>query len=274
MMDKAHISKVVGVPLEVISFLFKERNIDFLYDWQCDCLDKISKVPEESVLLCLPTSGGKTLISEILALRYLVSIDRNERRDVVLVLPFISLVQERIRQLGAIADRFDFHLEEYAGLKGRIPPNIRRRSRSLFVCTIEKADLLCDHLILMNKMKTVGLAVFDEIHMLNEEKRGPTIERLLTKIRLVQMKLNSHLRILSMSATLDYDNHLGTFLNVSTDLRYHFRPVNLSEFVCMKRNEVHRVVKKNKGMRRVEFARYIGLRRSILKNKLGSVFLR
>lgn len=56
-----------------------------------------------------------------------------------------------------------FHLEEYAANKGRYPPLKRRMRRSLYICTIEKANSLINSLIENNRMAELGIIVVDEV---------------------------------------------------------------------------------------------------------------
>jgi hypothetical protein len=60
---------------------------------------------------------------------------------VLLVLPFVSLVQEKVAALSLLARETGqkFVVEEYAAGNGRIPPIRRRTTPALFIATIEKA---------------------------------------------------------------------------------------------------------------------------------------
>ena len=59
-----------------------------------------------------------------------------------------------------------FHLEEYAASKGRYPPIKRRMKRSLYICTIEKANSLVNSLIENDRMIELGIVVVDEVRSL------------------------------------------------------------------------------------------------------------
>ena len=61
-------------------------------DWQKDCLTRNELKAGENFLYILPTSGGKTLVAEILIMKCLLC----HKKNAVLVLPYVAIVQEKV----------------------------------------------------------------------------------------------------------------------------------------------------------------------------------
>ncbi|CAG5019053.1 unnamed protein product [Parnassius apollo] len=224
---------------KITKSLFKTyRNIEKLYDWQEECLNLDAIHERRNLIYALPTSGGKTLVAEILMLREVM----NRKHNALFVLPFVAIVQEKIWSLSPFAVQLDFLVEEYAAGKGHIPPKKRRKKNSIYIATIEKGLALIRSLIELDRLDEIGLIVVDELHLIGEEGRGGTLETLLTTV----IFANKGIQIVGMSATIGNLNEIAQFLQADVFQR-EFRPVELMEYVKLG-NVLNRIVWNENGM--------------------------
>ncbi|XP_012263144.2 helicase POLQ-like [Athalia rosae] len=212
-----------GLPKKVKNIIEKVKGITDLYEWQDECLNLAAIHDRRNLIYALPTSGGKTLVAELLMLKEVVA----NKKNAIFVLPFIAIVQEKARSLAPFALELDFLIEEYAAGNGKYPPRKRRRKNTIYVCTIEKGLGLINSLIEKERLSEVGMIVIDELHLLGEDGgRGAILENLLAKV----MCSKSKPHIIGMSATIGNLNDIASFLNAEVYTK-DFRPVELKEYV-------------------------------------------
>ncbi|XP_050447937.1 helicase POLQ-like [Cataglyphis hispanica] len=210
------------LPHTVKKLIQEIKGIYELYQWQDECL-KLAIRTKKNLIYALPTSGGKTLVAEILMFREIIC----NKKNTIFILPYVALVQEKVQSMAILALKLGFLVEEYAGAKGRYPPIKRRRKNSIYICTIEKALGLVNSLIETKRLAEIGIIVIDELHLLGESGgRGATLEGLLTKI----MFFSDTIRLIGMSATIGNLKEIAQFLNADT-YSQNFRPVEITEYV-------------------------------------------
>ncbi|XP_041614410.1 helicase POLQ-like isoform X8 [Vulpes lagopus] len=211
-----------SLPSKVRDLYVQFKGIEKLYEWQHTCLTLNSVQERKNLIYSLPTSGGKTLVAEILMLQELLC----RRRDVLMILPYVAIVQEKISALSSFGIELGFFVEEYAGSKGKFPPIKRREKKSLYIATIEKGNSLVNSLIETGRISSLGLVVVDELHMIGEGSRGAILEMTLAKV----LYTSKTTQIIGMSATLNNVEDLQKFLQAEY-YTSQFRPVELKEYL-------------------------------------------
>ncbi len=99
-----------GIPKQICQ-AYHAAGVQQMYEWQAECLQQHRDATAGgqgaggNLLYSAPTSGGKTLVAEVLLLQRLLST----KQKALFVLPYVALVQEKARRCdrpdGAAADR-------------------------------------------------------------------------------------------------------------------------------------------------------------------------
>lgn len=113
-----------GLPMEVKHLLKKYRKIDNLYEWQSRLMEQLMN-SDGNVVYSVPTSGGKTLVAELMIIREMLV----HKRNTLLVLPYVSIVQEKLKSMYPFAEKLGFMIEEFAGSRGHLPLKMRRKMK-------------------------------------------------------------------------------------------------------------------------------------------------
>ena len=201
--------------------IYQQRGVRKLYEWQEHVLTRDDVAQGANFVYSLPTSGGKTLVAEVLLMRSLCS----RGKSALLVLPFVSIAEEKTLALQAFGDALDFGVEGYYGTCGRFPPPV---APCVFVATIEKANSLLNHMCDEGRHDEIACVVVDELHMVGEPRRGTTLELFLSKV----MAVNHRTQIIGMSATVPNLPTIAKWLGAACFV-CDFRPVPLKQYsVC------------------------------------------
>jgi len=201
--------------------ILKEHEISEFYPPQAKALPYALKA--ENLVLSIPTASGKSLVA------YLAIVNRLliEGGKALYVVPLKALAREKYEEL---------QLFEKLGLKvgistGDLDDSDPRLARfDIIVCTSEKADSLLRHRV--NWMNKIKVLVIDEIHLIHDPSRGPTLEVIISHFK----ALNPKTQIIALSATIKNATELSIWLD-SKLIKSDWRPVPLREGVFYK-NEV------------------------------------
>eukprot|EP00760_Papus_ankaliazontas_P019513 PhM_4_TR18031/c1_g1_i3/m.37170/K02349/POLQ; DNA polymerase theta len=218
-----HDLEVFSVPHVVIREYVK-MGVRQLYPWQKACLETPGVLPSAStstnLVYCAPTSGGKTLVAEVILIRRYVA----QKRKSLFVLPYVAVVEEKTGYFSTLLEPLGATVQCHAGKKG----GQRYISGDVGVCTIEKANNIINEAIQNGKLSEIGLIVVDEAHMIDDPYRGYLLELMLTKLMFCGASLD--IQIIAMSATLPNASVLATWLRDAAFFATDFRPVPLRQF--------------------------------------------
>jgi helicase len=175
----------------------------------------------KNLVLASPTASGKTLVAELCILQHVVE----HRGKAIYLAPLRALASEKFKEFqrySAIKKSNGDHVR--AGIStgdyDSSDPWLGRYD--IILCTNEKADSLLRHKAPW--MSELTLVVADEVHLLTEQQRGPTLEVVLTRLT----EINPNIQVLALSATVRNAEEVGSWLkagSVTTD----WRPVPLRE---------------------------------------------
>jgi helicase len=166
-----------------------------------------------------PTSSGKTFIGEMAA----VKAARANGRVFYLV-PQRALAEEKFREFRARYGPIGLDVVVSSRDHREHDAQIRDRQFELAIVVFEKLRALL--VSQPNLLADVGLVVIDELQMLTDAERGPTLELLLTKLRMAPRGP----RIIGLSAVLGQADLLTRWLGAKL-LMDERRPVELRKGV-------------------------------------------
>jgi len=87
-----------GLPQQLVEN-FTNLGIRSIYPWQSECLLRSGALKgEQNLVYTAPTGGGKSLVADILMLKRVIQ----SQKKALLVLPYVALVQEKLRWLRKI----------------------------------------------------------------------------------------------------------------------------------------------------------------------------
>lgn len=207
---------------EAAKSLLVEHGYDELYPPQEEAV-RAGVLDGKNLVLASPTASGKTLIAEFAILKHVLEKDGKA----LYLTPLRALASEKYEEFQKYTrlsksdgrrlrvavssgdyDRADYHLGTY----------------DVIIATNEKADSLLRHKAPW--VSELSIVVADEVHLLTEPDRGPTLEVVLTRLT----KLNPRMQLLALSATVRNADEIGEWLN-AVPITTEWRPVPLLEGV-------------------------------------------
>jgi len=217
--------KVTDLPLneEVKEVLLKSGIVE-LYPPQVEAI-RAGALNGRNLVLASPTASGKTLVAELCALKHVT-----EKNGKTLYLtPLKALANEKYVEFQKYKtvhkpDGKRVKIGISTGDYDSSDPWLERYD--IIITTNEKADSLLRHRAQWTEQ--LSLIVADEVHLLNDAERGPTLEVVLARL----MQINPDVQILALSATIKNTDEIAEWLKAEA-ITLEWRPVILKEGVLL-----------------------------------------
>jgi len=192
----------------------KNKKIEEFYPPQEEFVKR--RLYEKNCIVSTPTASGKTLMAILAAIKTL-----EKRKKVLYTSPLVALAFEKYEEFSKFFNEYKVAIS-VSDFDSSDP---WLQNYDLIVATNEKVESLIRHGA--EWIRDVGLLILDEIHLLTDVSRGPTLEILITKMR----KIVKNLQILGLSATIKNAEELANWLEAEL-LKSDFRPVKLYQGVA------------------------------------------
>jgi helicase len=201
---------VPGLP-EGVAARLHEEGIEELYPPQAEAVER-GVTTGESVVAAVPTASGKTLVAE---LAMLSAVQRGGKA--LYIVPLRALASEK---------KAEFERWEALGVDVGVSTGNYESSgewlasRDVIVATSEKVDSLVRNDAPWIDQLTCVVA--DEVHLVNDRNRGPTLEVTLAKLR----RVNPGLQVVALSATVGNADEIADWLDAGL-VDSDWRPIEL-----------------------------------------------
>ena len=197
-----------------IKTVIKQDGITDLYPIQAKALRPI--LEGKNVFVSIPTASGKSLLGYIAILNRVLKGGKG-----LYIVPLRALASEKYDDLIKFSN---------LGVKVTVTTgdydqdDSKLKNYDIIIATSERADSIMRHR--SSLINDIRVLVADEIHLINERERGPTMEITITRL----MKENPQIQVIALSATVSNSEELATWLNAE-HIKSDWRPVKLREGV-------------------------------------------
>jgi helicase len=197
-----------------IADILKEQGIEELYPPQEAAVGPA--LLGENLVLAIPTASGKSLVAYLAILASVLKGGKS-----LYIVPLRALAAEKFEELKAF-EPLGVRVGMSVGDYDSVDPNLEKFD--VLVATSERADSLLRHRT--NWLQRLTVVVADEVHLINDGDRGPTLEVTLARLR----QVNPKAQVLALSATIRNSAELARWLQAE-HVTSEWRPVPLKEGV-------------------------------------------
>ena len=211
------------VPPEIIH-LWQTRESERLLPLQEQAVRRYDLFGKSNLLIQAPTSSGKTFIGEMAAVQTAL-----RRKKVVYLVPLKALAEEKWADFREKYTPYGMRVIISTRDRREFDQDFERGAFSIAVVVYEKlAQLLVRR---PERVAEIELIIADELEILSDPERGPSIEVLLTRLleggaSCLDLPRNGGSRVIGLSAVIGQADRLAEWMKAGL-LSYDRRPVEL-----------------------------------------------
>ncbi len=199
-----------------ITSMLRDEGIEELYPPQEEAIRPA--LAGENLVLSIPTASGKSLVAYLAMLNSVLKGGK-----ALYIVPLKALASEKYDDLVKF-ETLGIRVGESTGDFDRIDPKLSKYD--IVIATSEKVDSLLRHRT--KWLRQISIVVADEVHLINDPDRGPTLEVILVKFR----TFNPEAQLIGLSATIRNSSELADWLGARL-VQSDWRPVPLKEGVYL-----------------------------------------
>jgi helicase len=197
---------------ENLKLRYLDSGIEELYPPQAECV-QTGMLEGKNLLVSIPTASGKTLIAEMAMHTHIT-----KKGKCLYIVPLKALASEKFDEFEGKGVRVGIATGDFDRRDDSLGRN------DIIVATSEKVDSL-----LRNRaswIQDITLLVIDEVHLIDSDNRGPTLEMVIAKLRY----RNPEMQVIGLSATIGNPQLLAGWLGAEL-VTSTWRPVDLRQGV-------------------------------------------
>ncbi len=208
---------------KVIDFL-KSEGYEELFEPQEQSVKAGLFDEKKNFLITIPTASGKTLIAMLAILSHL----SKHKTKVVYLTPLRALTSEKFEEFKKL-EKLNLGRKIKVALSTGDSKEKKEKLEDADVIFLTNESMDANMAFQKDWIYDIGLVVSDEIHLIGDNTRGPTLEIILTRFKSGFIGKNPP-KIIGLSATISNSNELADWLNCEL-IESTFRRVPLSEAV-------------------------------------------
>ncbi len=183
---------------------------------------------DENVVVSAPTASGKTVLAEAAMVR---ELGKNEKGKVLFIAPLRALTNEKESEWKRVLSTLGFKVYVVTGERELYPSEAR--SADVIISTPEKWDSATRKYVQERFafVRDVALVIVDEVHLLDSDSRGGTLEAVISRMRRISAQYHKRLRTVALSATMPNIKDVARWIGAPPENVLEFdgsyRPVDL-----------------------------------------------